>query len=264
MGGEYMPRPPNEKCDVAKKQFLEGKRLIDIAHDLGVPAGTVRRWKSMQNWDAVKKNETNVRKKTERKQGVHYGAPFGNKNAVGNNGGAPKGNKNAVTHGAYETILFEALTTEEIDLVTEEFDEERLLIREIQLLNVREVRMLKRIQVLQDKASMDKKGLIQIGGTSSIVKDETDPERTVKSRQEARRIDTVVQNKEDPVILIQKIEVELTKVQKEKARCIDMLYKLRKDKKRVDMLDEAETSISDIQGETVNVSVYLPSNGREK
>ena len=30
----------------------------------------------------------------------HRGAPYGNKNAIGNSGGAPKGNKNAKDHGA--------------------------------------------------------------------------------------------------------------------------------------------------------------------
>ena len=62
--------PKNEKIDQAKKLYESGKRLVDIARELEVPDGTVRRWKSIYKWDneeserSVQK-KANVRKKKE-------------------------------------------------------------------------------------------------------------------------------------------------------------------------------------------------------
>ena len=38
-------RAPNEKAAKAKKLFESGMKLVEIAAQLGVPDGTVRRWK---------------------------------------------------------------------------------------------------------------------------------------------------------------------------------------------------------------------------
>ena len=38
----------------ARKLYDEGMKLVDIAEKLGVPDGTVRRWKSTQKWDGDK------------------------------------------------------------------------------------------------------------------------------------------------------------------------------------------------------------------
>lgn len=47
--------------------FHDGMALVDIAKKLGKPEGTVRRWKSTQNWDGnSKKNKASVRKKIMR------------------------------------------------------------------------------------------------------------------------------------------------------------------------------------------------------
>lgn len=51
-----------EERNKALIMYRSGMKLVDIAGELKVPAGTVRRWKSNDGWD-----ETNVRKKkTER------------------------------------------------------------------------------------------------------------------------------------------------------------------------------------------------------
>lgn len=62
--------PKNEKIDQAKKLYESGKRLVDIAKELEVPDGTVRRWKSIYKWDNEKsersvQKKANVRKKKE-------------------------------------------------------------------------------------------------------------------------------------------------------------------------------------------------------
>lgn len=46
-----MARAPDARIDQAKKLYLQGKKLTEIASQLGLPEGTVRRWKSTYKWD---------------------------------------------------------------------------------------------------------------------------------------------------------------------------------------------------------------------
>ena len=45
-----MPRARNAKADEALVLYRQGVKLKDIAAKLGVPEGTVRRWKSCFKW----------------------------------------------------------------------------------------------------------------------------------------------------------------------------------------------------------------------
>ena len=45
-----MARAPDERVGRAKELFDQGMKLIDIAKQLDLPAGTVRRWKSTYRW----------------------------------------------------------------------------------------------------------------------------------------------------------------------------------------------------------------------
>lgn len=72
-----MARSPNEKAEEACKLYNKGVKLVEIAKQLNVPAGTVRRWKSTYGWDGEHKSErsdkkANVRKekKNDKKQAV--------------------------------------------------------------------------------------------------------------------------------------------------------------------------------------------------
>lgn len=129
----------------AEKLYKKGWKLVDIAKELGVPEGTVRRWKSTQGWESERSDKkANVRKKK--------GGQLGNKNAIGF--GAPKQNKNAVTTGEFETLFFDCLEPQELELVdTVVLDKHLLLLQEIQLLTVREHRMLKRVEWLKGQGS---------------------------------------------------------------------------------------------------------------
>jgi phage terminase small subunit len=49
----------------AEKLYRAGEKLVDIAHKLDVPEGTVRRWKSTYKWGS-EKSERSVSKKSER------------------------------------------------------------------------------------------------------------------------------------------------------------------------------------------------------
>ena len=95
-----MPRKPDKRIVQAKELYLKGLKLVEIASQLNLPEGTVRRWKSTYKWDSERSDKNNER--SNRKKG---GQP-GNKNAVGSKGGAaPKQNKTAEKHGFFSKYL---------------------------------------------------------------------------------------------------------------------------------------------------------------
>lgn len=89
-----MPRKPDERITQAKEMYLSGMKLVEIASQLNLPEGTVRRWKSTHKWDSERsdKIKANVRKKR--------GGQPGNHNATG-----PPGNKHAEKHGFFSKWL---------------------------------------------------------------------------------------------------------------------------------------------------------------
>lgn len=62
-----MARSPNEKAEEARKLYKGGMKLVEIASQLEVPAGTVRRWKSTYHWDGEHQSERSE-KKSERSE----------------------------------------------------------------------------------------------------------------------------------------------------------------------------------------------------
>lgn len=58
-----MPRGPNLLAQKAKELYSQGMKLIDIAKQLQVPDGTVRRWKSTYKWDTGQKQSERSDKK---------------------------------------------------------------------------------------------------------------------------------------------------------------------------------------------------------
>lgn len=123
-------------------------------------------------------------------------------------------NKNAVTTGEFESIFFDTLEDDEIKLVDSiEIEKRNLLIHEIQLLTVRERRMLKRIAVLKNK------------------------EMTLKSYKTGieRDADTDLKEFESNLMQIQNIEEALTRVQEKKQKAIDLLHKFDVDEAKLDI-----------------------------
>lgn len=62
-----LARSPNEKAEKAQELYKDGMKLVEIASQLGVPAGTVRRWKSTYHWDGEDQSERSE-KKSERSE----------------------------------------------------------------------------------------------------------------------------------------------------------------------------------------------------
>lgn len=89
-----MARAPDERIEQAKAMYLKGMKLVEIASQLNIPEGTVRRWKCTHKWD----NERSDKKANVRKR--KRGGQTGNKNATG-----PPGNKNAEKYGFFSKYL---------------------------------------------------------------------------------------------------------------------------------------------------------------
>lgn len=207
-----MARAPDERQEQAKELFLQGMKLIDISKALEVPVGTIRSWKKRYNWD--KKSNATLHKRKRNVAKAKGGQP-GNQNAIGNHGGAaPEGNKNAVTTGEFETLLFDCLEPEEKQLAAAvPNDKEQLLFQEIQLLTVRERRMLKRIENLrqEDFTTVSRKSGIEKGKMTDLSEDRA----------------TLGQ--------IQNIEDALTRVQARKQAAIDSLHRFGVDDARLEI-----------------------------
>lgn len=221
------PRSPNRSR--AYELWIESnkkRRLKDIAEELQISEEQIRKWKNQDKWDKVTlpKTKSNVTN--------HKGGQIGNKNATGNKGGAaPVGNKNAVKTGEFETLFFDALEPEEMHLIgMVQLDKEKLLLEEIQLLTVRERRMLKRIEGLK---SLDDMPEMMKGGEL----DEPPLGMTITKYSSGYDKGKLTNLKEYEGTLgqIQAIEDSLTRVQARRQRAIETLHKFRYDDARLDL-----------------------------
>lgn len=203
-----MARERNPNRDKALEIYREhGGKITnrEIANLLGEDEKVIAVWKGRDKWNVVQHSKKRC---TTKKKG---GQP-GNKNAVGHGGTGPPRNKNAVTTGEFEALLFDYLDPEEKELAAAvPKDKERLLLQEIQLLTIRERRMLKRIEDLRqtDFTTVKKKKGIE------------------KDKQTDLNEDHATLGK------IQSVEDALTRVQARKQRAIEALHKFGFDDARL-------------------------------
>lgn len=114
-----MARAPDKRIEQAKALFLEGRKLAEIARQLDLPEGTVRRWKCTHKWDSERSDKkANVRKR---------GAQPGNKNSSG----GPPGNRKAEKYGFFSKYLPDE--TREIFSAIDQADPLDLLWHQIQI-----------------------------------------------------------------------------------------------------------------------------------
>ena len=137
-----MAKARSPERDKVRRAWLESGGTMtakQLAEQFGVRAEQVRKWKSLDNWQADLDAQ-----KPKRKRG---GQP-GNKNAVG--AGAPVGNKNAETHGAYSTVRLCDLPQEQreyIEGIT--LDTETNMLAELQTLIAKEADLQNKIAALE-------------------------------------------------------------------------------------------------------------------
>lgn len=114
-----MARAPDPRIEQAEELYKKGIKLVEIASQLNLPEGTVRRWKCTHKWDSERsKKKANVRKR---------GGQPGNTNATG----GPPGNKKAEKYGFFSKYLPEE--TREIFNAIEQADPLDLLWHQIQI-----------------------------------------------------------------------------------------------------------------------------------
>ncbi|MCR1522303.1 phage terminase small subunit [Clostridioides difficile] len=230
-----MARAPNKKEKEARKLYLKGLKLVEIAKKLDIPDGTVRRWKKTYNWDSERSENNNERS-------AKRGGQPNNKNAIGS--GAPLRNKNNFKHGIFEQIYFDTLTDKELELIKNKSNDKIYdLELEIDLLTIREHRHMSRIKEYTEKT--DGISLESVNKRRLEIKGNVLKNGQVQEEMETRGVSTFE--------VIQKLEAELTKIQKEKAKNIERLQKLKMDKKRFELeidnnnKDDSKTWVEAIQ-----------------
>lgn len=199
----------------AYKYYQSGMKYREIAEKCGVSLSAVKSW-AARYWKKGGCGQAEKKSQPTRKKVATGGAPKGNQNAIGNRGGAaPAGNKNAVTTGEFEALLFDCLNDEEKRLVEAvPVDKQRLLLQEIQLLTVRERRMLKRIEAIKESVE-------------SLFSGETIEGMTLVGRKYGmeKGKETDLKEYRGKLGQIQDIEEALTRVQARKQRAIESLHK---------------------------------------
>ena len=133
-----MARAPDKRIEQAKDMYLQGQKLVEIASQLNLPEGTVRRWKCTHKWDGERSDTKSER--SHRKKG---GQP-GNKNSSG----GPSGNKKAEKYGFFSKYLPDE--TREIFSAIDQADPLDLLWHQIQIAYAAIIRA-QRIAYVKDK-----------------------------------------------------------------------------------------------------------------
>ena len=132
--------------------YLQGQKLVEIASQLNLPEGTVRRWKCTHKWDNERSD-----KKSERSHRKKKGGQPENKNAVGNDGGAPEQNKNAEKYGFFSKYLPDE--TREIFSAIKQADPLDLLWHQIQIAYAAIIRA-QRIAYVKDRDDKTKEKIM--------------------------------------------------------------------------------------------------------
>ena len=142
-----MARERSPERDKARQLWLDSDGQMspkEVAEAVGVKPEQVRKWKSVDRWQAALEEQQPKRKR---------GGQPGTKNAAG--AGAPLGNKPAETHGAYSAVRLCDLPDEQrqyIESIT--LDTETNMLAELQLLIAKEADLQNKISAIE-KGSPD-------------------------------------------------------------------------------------------------------------
>lgn len=217
-----------EVRDKAFEDYKKGMKYKEIAEKYEVSLSAVKSW-ATRYWKKEGCNKNKKKLQPKKKKVATRGAPVGNQNAVGNLGGAPQQNKNAVKTGEFETLLFDSLDPEEKKILSMvQLDKEQLLLQEIQLLTIRERRMLKRIDNLKQTESI----LIQESKELSAPPGMTVVEYTSGIE---KGNPTNLKKYHGVIGQIQSIEDALTRVQASRQRAIESLHKFGYDDAKLEL-----------------------------
>ncbi|CEN80988.1 phage terminase small subunit [Paraclostridium sordellii] len=203
-----------------KIDYINGIKQKEICDKYDISINTLKSWIKRYKWAEEKRNKGAPKNKR--------GAPLDDYNKVSEDSKKHKsrltrssyplqarpGNKNAVKTGEFETIFFDTLEEDELNLIRNiEVEKKKLLEQEIQLFTVRERRMLKRIELLKEKE-------MTLVSTKSGVE---------------KGMDTELNEYEANLGQIQSIEEALTRVQDKKQKAIDSLHKFELDEQKLEL-----------------------------
>ena len=218
-----------EVRDKAFEDYKKGMKYKEIAEKYEVSLSAVKSW-ATRYWKKEGCNQNKEKLQPKKKKVATRGAPAGNQNAVGNRGGAaPQQNKNAVKTGEFETLFFDTMNPEEKKILgMVQLDKEKLILQEIQLLTIREHRMLKRIDNLKQAEDIP----IQEGEETSVPSGMTVTEYTFGIEKGKL---TNLKKYQGVLGQIQSIEDALTRVQARRQRVIEALHKFGYDDARLEL-----------------------------
>ncbi len=253
-----MPRQPNKKIGEAEKLYKSGMKMVDISKKIGVPEGTIRRWKHDKCWDGNTKKKQSERseKRDEEKANVRKrGAPKGNQNAKGGKGNPnPKPPPDPTKHGAYRAVFMDALDEDEQELVgMVPEDEEQLLIEQIQLFSIRERRILKAINKYRGQ-----NGDVAVADVTRFEEKRAFKDKEEEAEYERRQQEKVNKEKRLPGksysiqthtsnkdLIIARLEQELSTVQSKKTKAIEALSKERLEKAKMERETAGNAAVDD-------------------
>lgn len=212
-----MSRKRSELRDKAYSMWERSGRKLqpaEIAKRLGISASMVRKWKHLDAWEA----------KPSRNRG---GQP-GNKNAVGNKGGAaPPGNSNAWKNGDYESMWMSQIAVEhKLKLMKMETDPRQILLNEITLLEYREFKMMRYINLIEngwDDKQVEEKYEIYREQTGERLEFEDGMPKMVPVLTQREQLIEKKLKAPNKLERILSIENGLTAVQGRKIKCIALL-----------------------------------------
>lgn len=253
-----MPTPRSPDSDrrsaerkEAERLYLESKgsmKLVEIAEKMKLPDNKIRKWKSLDGWEAKlhpvvekKSKKKPVERSTSEKGSVPHkrGAPKGNQNAKGSSGN-PNPKKRispdaAIKHGGYTAVFMDVLDEDErklIEAIPE--DTELQLMEQIQLFSIRERRILKAINKYREQ-----KGDVSVANVTKFEEKKVVKDRAIPVNC---NIETHTTNKD---MIIARLEQELSTVQSKKTKAIEALAKYRMEKEKLESESAGNAAVDD-------------------
>lgn len=250
-----MPMPRNKAREEAYQLWRASNGRLssgEIAKTLAVSPSQVRNWKSKDKWEerlaaegpperkakkSAKQEQASVDNGQEAPAKRKRGAPYGNHNGKGappgnhRGTGAPPGNKNAMKGGTFERFAYAYMEDDEAEIAGDvtQPDIERELLTTFAFLKARELRLLKRIERIR---GMERGGAPVIASTSLTTSD-TQRERSRGS--ESEHTDMQITNASSTEDMLNKLEAELDKVQRQKVKILTQLDNMRLQRERLEV-----------------------------
>ncbi len=225
----------------AFKDWKNGMKYKEIAEKYGVTLSAVKSW-ATRDWKLRKVATRQGKSCSRKKRSARSRAQIGNKNAAGH--GAPKGNTNNLKTGLYAKVYGSVLSDQEKELIQQMdvSDEESQLQALIKILTVRELHLMKDLDRMRALSTGGSKSnnmgmmlyTVNRGEDNHEKKDSAGrvwkvPTEYEKKNGHSVHLNTTMVSVTETIV---RFEAELTRVQKQKAKCIAQLAEIKAAKKK--------------------------------